>query len=620
MAYSLLDMLRLSNDAAGTARAGAQLGMENLTGARDPGYVKRVANVELLVANGHISGLRTGATQRVIDTKVVETKRDQHSVVERDQTKKELLELFDNLNGNLDGQDSIDKKLLNLANKASVLTQEAVSPILRRNMIESAKEFVTTISSFAEGINSQRNFAERGIIASVLSINELAQRLNELNEQLGISSGPDLDLSMITTEREKIVESLAQIMDVQVVKAENSIFVYTSSGIPIVENKVYPLEYSSSGVIDYSAEYPANINPIHIADDAGEHIDITTQINKGKLGGYLEMRDKIYPEYQKTLDKFTQIFQDKLNKIHNQGTGFPPSTELNGKHFVKASDKDTQINWKPDSVVRIALVDDKGKFADPGGGVFYVDINLNLGGMNAMSPANIQTEINTVLGAGVAIFSEGDSHGYLTLKAPTGFRIAIGTVDGKTPGETADGVGFSEYFHLNDLFESSPDAFGRGYANKFKLNSKVEKDTSLLSIGKLNSSTSIALTGTVEDTTAIASGDNLNLKDMRDAINSPVVDFDAAGALPAQTTSFLTYITTMVNLIHLDASAAIEQHSFSSKVLDGLEKRHSMISGVNQDEEVAEVLMQKIYYRGVLNTSQHLIDMLNEMINAFGKI
>lgn len=620
MAYSLLDMLRLSHDAAGTARSAAHLATENLAGARDPSYVKRVSNVELDVAAGHMSGLRTGATQRVIDNKVVETKRDQHSLVRRDQAKQELLELFDNLNGKLGEDGSIDKKLLNLASKAATLTQEAASPILRRNMVESVREFVTTVNEFAEGINNQRNFAEKGVISSVKNINELAKKLFELNDQLSIRSGPELDLTLITTEREKIVETMAQLIDIQVVFSENSIFVYTSAGVPIVENKVYPLGYSSSGVIDYSAEYPTNINPIYIINDAGEYIDITPKIKKGTLGGYLEMRDDVYPQYQKTLDNFTKVFHDKLNKLHNQGTGFPPATELNGKRFVKASEKDTQIPWKADSVVRIALVDDKGKFADPGGGAFYVDINLNLGGSNAMTPANIQTEINTVLGAGVAVFSESDSHGYLTLKAPAGYRIAIGTVDGKTPGETDDGVGFSEYFRLNDLFETAPDAMGRGYSNTFKLNSKIEKDTSLFSIGKLNSSTTIAVTGSVEDTTATASGDNLNLKELRDLINSPIVDFTAAGVLPAQTTSFLTYISTMVNMVHLDTSASIEQTKFSASVLEGLERRHSMISGVNQDEESAEVLMQKIFYKGVLNTSQHLIDMVFDMLDAFSHV
>jgi hypothetical protein len=44
-----------------------------------------------------------------------------------------------------------------------------------------------------------------------------------------------------------------------------------------------------------------------------------------------------------------------------------------------------------------------------------------------------------------------------------------------------------------------------------------------------------------------------------------------------------------------------------------------MLSGVNQDEETAEMMMQVIYYRGILNTSQHLIQMMNEMLEMFGK-
>lgn len=620
MGGNLLDMLRLSYDAAGTARAAAQLATENLAGARDPNYVKRISKVEVEITSGHISGLRTSVPQRVIDDKIVENKRDQQSMVAFDETKKDLLKAFDDLNGDLNGEGSIDKKLLNFANKAAVLTREAVSPILRRNAVESIKEFVNTVDSFATGVSKQRIFAEKGIMSSVKSVNDLSKKLFSLNEQLTQTNYSELDLSTLTTEREKIVESMAKIMDVQVIHSENSIFVYTESGVPLVENRVYPLSYNSSGVIDYSAEYPTNINPIYLLNEAGDPIDVTLEITKGSLGGYLEMRDRVYPKYQKTLDKFAQVFQEQMNKLHNQGAGFPPSAELNGKFFVGQATKDTSIAWKADSVVRIALVDDKGKFAGGGSDVFYVDIKLNSGGLNALTPANIQNEINTVLGNGIATFSEGDSYGYLTLKAPPGLRIAIGSVDGVATGDTEDGVGFSEYFHLNDLFESSPDAQGRGYANTLKLNSKIEKDPSLLAVGKLNSATSIALTGTVEDMTAIASGDNSNLMKIRDVTNAPIVEFAAAGVMPAQTTSFLDYLSAMVNFIHLDTSSAIDQADFSGSVLDGLERRHSMISGVNQDEESAEVLMQKMFFRGILSTSQHLIDMLNEMLDVFSRI
>lgn len=616
MSGDLLSSFRLSNGAAGTARSAVGIAQENMAGALDPGYAKRTSTVEVDITQGHITGLRTGLPQRVVDLKIVGAKRDQNSTVQCDDVRKDLLEQLDDLTGSLDQEEgAIHKKLTNVAAKAADLTNEASSPIARRNAIEAIKDFTGTVQAFAKGLNEKRNFAEQGVIASVKTINELASKLYSLNQQLSqfASSGEGIDLSVLDNEREKIVESLAKVMDVQVVYAENSIFVYTSNGQPIVENKLYEVSYQSSGIIDYSAEYPANINPIYIMNDRAEKIDITPNITKGQLGGYLEIRDKIYPEYQKTLDKFVEVFKEKVNHAHNKGAGFPPSAVLNGKFFVADADKNTAVDWKSDSIVRIAIVDDKGNFADPGGGTFYIDLNLNLGGINALTPTEIRDQINTAFGAGIAAFSEGDDYGYLSLQAPAGFRIAIGSVDGQPIGETEGGVGFSEFFKLNDLLESTSDPLGRGHSNTFKVVDKISKDPAFFSAGRLNSAASIAL-----NEAGITSGDGRILADFRSLLTAPDITFSAVGVMSAQTTSFMEYISNFVNVLHLATSDAVDKYDFSFGVLDGLEMRHSMISGVNKDEEMSEIMIQQIYYSMLMKTSQKLLEMVHEMLDVMG--
>lgn len=621
MDRDLLSSFRLSNGASATARAAVSMAQENLASARDPSYVKRIPTVEVDVSEGHISGLRNGLPQRVVDLKIVAAKRDQNSVVQSDDVKKTLLEKLDDLTGSIDNDEgAIHKKLINLASKAAALTSETSSSIGRRNTIEAMKEFADSVQGFAKGINDHRNFAERGVMESVVTINTLTSKLFSLNKQLIqiASSGHGIDLSNLDNEREKIVESIAKVMDIQVVYSENNIYVYTSNGLPLVENKLYALSYQSSGNIDYSAEYPVNINPIYLEDDKGGKLDITPKITKGQLGGYLAMRDVTYPSYQKTLDKFVETFKDKVNHIHNQGSGFPPATELKGKSFVAAADKDTSVDWKADGKVRIAFVDDKGKFSDSGG-AFYVDLNLNLGGVSPLSPSEIRNQINVALGAGVATFSESNDHGYLTLKAPAGLRIAIGSVDGQPLGETVGGVGFSEYFRLNDLFESTADSMGRGHSNTFHVSSRIASDAALFSAGRLNSSASIALTGSVENTVAIASGDGRELSEFRNILSTQDISFPAVGVLSAQTTSFMEYLSNMVNVLHLETSTAIENLTFSENLLDGLEQQHSMVSGVNQDEEMSEILMQQIYYSMLMKTSQKLLEMIHEMLEVMGR-
>lgn len=615
MSGGLLHLFGLTQGAAQTAMGSARLAAENLMASQDPTYVRRTASPEIEVVGGSIAGVIPGKTLRVIDQKLVASKRDQQSAVNFDAVKKEFLELFDDLNGTLDNKGSMEKKLLALSEKAAALTVEAGSPILKRNAIESMKGFLKSIQSFTEGINKQRNTVENDIVSAVGDINSLAGKLFELNEEIASAAYSSPDLTSLESRREALIEELAKLTDIKVVEADNNLFVYTPNGKPLVEYRLYPLSYSSSGVLDYSAEYPTNINPINILSENGSLVDITTELKGGKIGACLEMRDKVYPEYQAAIDQFAKMFQDQLNRVHNKGAGFPPATNLTGRAFIEDGDKNSSISWTNDSVVRIALVDDNGKFI-ASGGQFHLDLNLNPGGIGGLTPTEILDAINTHFGSTIATFSEGD-HGFVSLNAPTGMRIALGNVDGSLPGETTTGIGFSEYFRLNDLLESTSDSAGRGHANSLKLCAEVASDAGRFSIGKLNSSTTISLTGSAADSVAIASGDSTNLKDLNQLINSPSISFPPAGGMPAQVSSFLGYLTSMVNMVHLDTSAAIAEHEFSSEVLDGIEQRHSMVSGVNQDDETAEVMYQKIFYQGILNTSQHLIEMLQSLLETY---
>ncbi len=623
---NLTHLLSLAQDAAGTAKAGAQVASENITGARDPNYIKRQSTIDIDVINGRMIGIRVGLPQRIVDTKMIEVKREQNSKVAFNQLKQEFAELLDDINGSLESNGSIDQKLLNFSQKAASLTAEAGSSILRRNAVESVKEFTSAINNFARAIEDQRNIADKGVFESVKEVNVLTKKLFILNEEIATGVHREQDVTALETQRETVVENIAKLANIQAVKSESKIFVYTVTGKPLVEYKHYPLEYTTSGMIDYSATYPVNINPVGLVNDRGVATDVTLEITGGKLGAYLEMRDKVYPNYQETIDNLAKMVQENVNYVHNKGTGFPPPATLTGTLFVPSTDRNLAASWNTDATVRIAITDQSGKFADPGGGVFYMDLNLNPGGAAALTPIEIRDQINAAFGVNVASFSEtptansSDDYGYLSLDGPGGLRVSIGEVDGEASPETALGVGFSEYFHLNDLITSVPDVSGGGgYSNSLAVRKDISDDQSLFSIAKLNSRLDIALVGIPEQTMGITAGDGRNLIDIRESINDPSVAFPAAGRMPADTTSFITYVKNTINMINLDASSSIDESKFSSEVLDGLERRHALISGVTQDEEIGEIMAQKLFYKGVMSTSQHLIEMLNSLLEVFGR-
>jgi len=51
----------------------------------------------------------------------------------------------------------------------------------------------------------------------------------------------------------------------------------------------------------------------------------TSRIESGQLMGLLDLRDNEIPKILKQLDEFVINFSTEFNRIHNKGSGYPPT-------------------------------------------------------------------------------------------------------------------------------------------------------------------------------------------------------------------------------------------------------------------------------------------------------
>jgi flagellar hook-associated protein 1 len=612
-----MNSLQLTIDASTGVRESTRLAAENIMGSGDSSYVKRSAQQVLdVLPGGQICGIVLSRPQRAIDTQIQAAIRTQGSEVHFYRAKEDYLIQLDNLNGSFNGTSSMDEMLLKFTQKAGILSVDGSSSILKKDTVNTLEDSLESIRKFAEGITSQRRSVENNISSSISSANFSIKRIQSLNEQIAIASHTDQDITSLESLRDQSLRDLSEVINFNTVASNTDIYVYTSSGVPIVENGAFLLQHISSNLLNYSAEYPTSLNPITIqnAVDPNKSDDITKDCTSGKIGGYLDLRDNVYPKYQKALDEFSKQFQNSINKIHNLGSGFPPAAQLNGSFEIENGTQLSPIDWKSDATIRIALVDSSGLFKE-NNGQFYCDINLNASGINPLSSSDIVYLINQSFGSEIAKFSEGN-YGTVSLEAPTGLRVAIGNVDNKVMGETNDGIGFSEYFHLNDLIVSSPDEKGRGYANTIQVRNEIKKDASLFAIGSLNSLEDISISSNapIEKKMGIASGDGQIIEKIRQHIDNPILDFTDTDLMPTQKNSLFEYIESFVSFTGQNTAQITKTLSDVDLVFDGLEQRYSIFSEVNIDEEFSDIFTQKILYQGILSTSKYLMEMINQFI------
>lgn len=618
MTASLIGALQLTINAATGAREATRVASENILGAKDPSYVKRAISQSVQVLRGgQITGITIDAPVRVVDEQILEELRTQITRTAYDSEVSDCMVKLDDISGSLSGEGTIDVYLQTFSQKAQRLALESTSTILRKDTLNSLEDFLKGLRDFGSGLEKYRRNVDKSITNAVDTVNFYANQLLDLNKQIASASHMDQDFTVLESKRDQVLRDLAGVMDIQVVDSQTNKYVYTSGSVPLVENQVFPMSYSSSGYISYSASYPDSIPPITVQNSVNATVrdNVTTQLKGGQIGAFLFLRDTRIPDIQKALDELAKNFSTELNRLHNLGSGFPPASTLSGTLSIDNADISTPIAWANGATVRIALTDSNGFLVN------HMDLELaNSDGSVTLSPTDIQDAINTSLGTGVATFSETSS-GTLTLAAPTGYKIAVGNIDGSVEGKTTSGVGFSEYFHLNDIIATNPDSQGRGYTNTVSVRSDLLLDPTLFSIGKLSSSASASASSTtVSEKIGVASGSAETLLAIRSKILDPSINFVEAGIMNQQISSLSGYVQGVISSVGDLTSRAMQNKDTSLILRDGMEYRFSMFSGINTDDEMADIFTQKILYQGILNSTRNIMDMLNHFIQLLEKI
>jgi flagellar hook-associated protein 1 FlgK len=162
---------------------------------------------------------------------------------------------------------------------------------------------------------------DNSIDGGIDKVNQLTEQIADTNRQIllvRITGNPN-DL---LDKRTSLVKELSEYIDVNSYEYDDgSLTVTTSKGFVLVNREdSYQLDFDGTDVIWDNTSTP-----------------ITGNIQGGKLGAWLDLRDEIIPEYQSDLDEMAKSTIWEINKIHSQGVGLTGFTSLTGSY--RATDR-----------------------------------------------------------------------------------------------------------------------------------------------------------------------------------------------------------------------------------------------------------------------------------------
>jgi flagellar hook-associated protein 1 FlgK len=148
--------------------------------------------------------------------------------------------------------------------------------------------------------------ADADIRASVDQINQLSTKIADLNRQIGDANGTDTE--PLRDQLDVALQQLSKLTSVNILAQPQGTFdVSTSSGRPLVVG-VHSYELTTTSAAGTG-----------LTEIRASGADITGEIRGGSIGGLLEFRDQVMPDYLSQLDQLAFDVAQKINNVHAAG-------------------------------------------------------------------------------------------------------------------------------------------------------------------------------------------------------------------------------------------------------------------------------------------------------------
>ena len=201
----------------------------------------------------------------------------------------------------------IGSQITNFFSSLQQLSTNPASTSARQGVLTAANNLAAAFRSTVNNLQSQRSNLDLSVGQTVDQINLLSSQIATLNQQISGMESLHQDAGTFTDQRTQLIRQLSELVDVSVVKSDNTLTITTSSGDALVAgNKSFALttQVDASGVQ-------------HVLSQGN---DITTKLTGGSLAGTIAVRDQKIPALQSDLDTLAAAVATAINTAHRQGT------------------------------------------------------------------------------------------------------------------------------------------------------------------------------------------------------------------------------------------------------------------------------------------------------------
>lgn len=489
------------------------------------------------------------------------------------------------------------------------VSNDPTSVPARQAMITQSEMLVDRFKYLDQRYEEIRSQVNQQVKDNVSEINSLAQSIADINRQIVLAPGQGAPNDLLDA-RDKLLNDLSQRVSVSTLEQDNG-----SVDVFIGKGQVLVLNFDANTLSATRNQYDISQFDISIDTVNGSAIDITDLVNGGKLGGLLEFRKNILDPAQNGLGALAIGISDTFNAQHHLGQDLDGA--LGGDFFTTPSLQVLPSTGAPSVVT--ANLDDSGQLTSDeyqlyyNGGTSYTltrssdnqSFAIDTGGSDPYTTNPVDGFTLTLTGGAVA----GDS--YLIRPGRVGSKLldmaisdprdiaaaapvraqqtvgnaGTGSISAGKVTNTATlplGGGITLTYNAGniDIAGAALPPFSVPY---------VSGSTIVLNDAGDGTGIEVSISGTPVDGDTFTIGDNTNgIGDNRNALL--LGQLQTKRVLNNGTASYSELYGSMVADVGIKTGQAQITQDAQSRLLDQAQNARDALSGVNLDEEAANLV------------------------------
>ena len=447
-------------------------------------------------------------------------------------------------------------------NSWSQLSNQPESESARIQVRERSDVLARRFRGMHSQLDGLRNEINGRLVATINKVNELGQKVAELNRQIISYESSQRKANDMRDARNQAIEELSELVDVNSFENPNGrVTVIIGRDWTLVEgNNRYQLEGKMKG----GELGMLRIDGVSINDNRR---DLTRIFREGEMSEMLRMRDDTIVGYQHNLDEIAFNLAGQVNKIHATGTGINSATDMMKSTFGLNSTALSQpLPFLKDGIFQLHLVDPHNEILE----TYEIEIQAGIDTL----PDIVQRLNQTISDPGLLQVSI-EADGSMLLQSASDYKFIFGE----------DQSSITQVLGLNSFFDTLKGA------EDIQLSEHIRENTNNISTGK-----------------DLIPGDN--------RVALEIAKLQTRPTMRDETMTFDEYYNGVLTGMGLKIQRNKTEQAQQESMVRQFKEIRSSISSVNMDEELTDMMQ----YQKAYEASARFINTVDRMMETVIKM